>query len=966
MSLRIRSIVAAVSISFLLTFIAGFSPKAAGAEGFTEVRKVQDITEYKLDSNGLAVLLLPDHSAPAVTFMVTYRVGSRNESYGTTGATHLLEHLMFKGTYRHSKENGNGFDQLLERTGAITNATTWLDRTNYFETVPPTHLPLVIGLEADRLRNLRLREDDRRPEMTVVRNEFERGENLPSEALEKEVWATAYHAHPYHHSTIGWRSDIEKVPIEKLREFYDTFYWPDNATVTIIGDFDAAKTLDLIKRTYGTIGKAPRAIPQVYTEEPPQTGPRRVVVKRPGELGVVMLAHKIPPGTHADFPALEVLSLILSDGRNSRMYQALTDKSLTTDVSASPYFNRDPTLHLTTAELTPGTKHEDVEKKLLEEIAKVQDKGVTAEEVATAIAKNNAQTAFGRDGSFAIAAAINECIATGDWALYYTLDEAIARVTHEDVQRVAKKYFREDQCTTGWFIPHFPQNDDAAEKTSSVQRADTSGQWAVDSGQASGQWTGDSGQKGDDDADERPFESELCSLPTTHGSLPTAHSPLPMTACSLTAAQADEPAATPANESASKIAPRIQRDRIAGMDVLICPTGYRNVITIVGSFPAFEPENPTLAALAAEMLERGTKKHDANTIAAMLDQVGARISFSNDATSIRFSARCLKKDAPRVVSLLAEQLREPSFPEDEFEKLRIQSLAEAEQLRESTDAMAAHAFANAAFPEGHPHHRRMPEEIIASVKAAKLDDVKAFHAKWFGPAEVRMVVVGDVDAPQIRQELGKSFSEWKGGQTLPDVAAAKPPEKGNKIAVSIPGKRSVSVALGLPTGLRYPDEDHLRLSVATSVLGDGFTSRLIGKIRDTEGLTYGIGAVLSGGGTLDRTWSVRGTFAPSLLDRGLASTDRELRLWQRQGITAEELEYRKNALAGAHQVRLATSAGMANAILDAIERGLDPSWIDDYPAKLAALTLDEVNAAIKKYVDPDKLIIVTAGTFKEQ
>lgn len=948
MSLRIRSIVAAVSISFLLTFIAGFSPKAAGAEGFTEVRKVQDITEYKLDSNGLAVLLLPDHSAPAVTFMVTYRVGSRNESYGTTGATHLLEHLMFKGTYRHSKENGNGFDQLLERTGAITNATTWLDRTNYFETVPPTHLPLVIGLEADRLRNLRLREDDRRPEMTVVRNEFERGENLPSEALEKEVWATAYHAHPYHHSTIGWRSDIEKVPIEKLREFYDTFYWPDNATVTIIGDFDAAKTLDLIKRTYGTIGKAPRAIPQVYTEEPPQTGPRRVVVKRPGELGVVMLAHKIPPGTHADFPALEVLSLILSDGRNSRMYQALTDKSLTTDVSASPYFNRDPTLHLTTAELTPGTKHEDVEKKLLEEIAKVQDKGVTAEEVATAIAKNNAQTAFGRDGSFAIAAAINECIATGDWALYYTLDEAIARVTPEDVQRVAKQYFREDQRTTGWFIPHFPQNDDAAEKaTSGVRRPAQSEQWITGSRQ-----------------DKTP----------ANGS-PTSAIELTLFAESGLVDESSAPPAPPAyeplvpsaaNESASKIAPRIQRDRIAGMDVLICPTGYRNVITIVGSFPAFEPENPTLAALAAEMLERGTKKHDANTIAAMLDQVGARISFSNDATSIRFSARCLKKDAPRVVSLLAEQLREPSFPEDEFEKLRIQSLAEAEQLRESTDAMAALAFGNAAFPKGHPNYRRMPDEIIASVKAAKLDDVKALHAKWFGPAEVRMVVVGDVDAPQIRQELGKSFSEWKGGQKLPEVAAAKPPEKGNKIAVNVPGKRSVSVALGLPTGLRYTDEDHLRLSVATSVLGDGFTSRLIGKIRDTEGLTYGIGAVLSGGGTLDRTWSVRGTFAPSLLDRGLASTDRELRLWQRQGITAEELEYRKNALAGAHQVRLATSAGMANAILDAIERGLDPSWIDDYPAKLAALTLDEVNAAIKKYVDPDKLTVVTAGTFKEQ
>ncbi|MEX2188862.1 MAG: pitrilysin family protein [Pirellulales bacterium] len=914
-------------------------------DGVTLVRTVEDITEYKLDSNGLSILLLSDHSAPAVTFMVTYRVGSRNESYGTTGATHLLEHLMFKGTYRHNKDNGNGFDQLLERTGAITNATTWLDRTNYFETVPPKYLPLVVGLEADRLRNLRLREDDRRPEMTVVRNEFERGENSPSQALEKEVWAAAYMAHPYHHNTIGWRSDIEKVSIEKLREFYDTFYWPDNATVTIIGDFEPAAALELVKRHYGTIGKAPHAIPQVYTEEPPQTGERRVTVKRPGELGVVMLAHKIPPGMHADFPALEVLSLILSDGRNSRMYQALTDKSLTTDVSASPMFSRDPTLHMTTAELTPGTKHADVEAKLIEELEKVKDKGVTDEEVATAIAKNTASTAFSRDGSFAIAAAINECIATGDWSMYYSLDEAIAKVTAADVQRVAKKYFREDQRTTGWFIPHFPQNDEqpSGDATSAVggeslRRASRGAAAVADKGDRR-QETGTRGLF--TDVEPLPVGREFVSL--DNGDAP----------------QLEE-------ESACKIAPRVARKRVGGLDVLVCPTGAKNVVTLVGSFPAFEPDHPVLASLAADMLERGTAKHNANTIATMLDQVGARMSFSSDATTVRFSARCLKKDVPLVMSLLAEQLREPTFPEDEFEKLRTQKLAAAEQLRESTDAMAALAFAHAAYPQGHPQHRPLPDEIIAALKAAKLDDVKAFHAKWFGPAEARLVVVGDINAATIDAEIEKAFAGWKGGQAMPEVAAAKPPEKPETIAVNIPGKRSVSVAMGLPSGLRYTDADHLPLFVATSVLGDGFTSRLIGKIRDTEGLTYGIGAVLSGGGTTDRTWSVRATFAPSLLQQGLASTNRELDLWHRDGITADELEYRKSALAGEHQVRLATSSGMAGAILDAVERGLNPSWIDEYPVKIATLTLDDVNQAIKRHVDPKKLVIVTAGTFAEK
>src|SRR4051812_17973406 len=457
---------------FIITLLAfATSCIAASAEippGFKHVRTVQGITEYRLDANGLTVLLLPDHSAPAVTMMVTYRVGSRNESYGTTRATHLLEHLMFKGTREHNKEAGNGYDQLLERTGAMTNATTSLDRTNYFETVGSQDLPMAVMLEADRMRNLRLREEDRRPEMTVVRNEYERGENNPAEALQKEMWATAFFAHPYHHSTIGWRSDFEKVPIDKLRAFYDTFYWPNNATVTVIGDFDPPEALKLVKKHYGAIPKSPQPIPSVYTQEPPQTGPRRVMVQRPGELGVVMIAQKVPQARNADFAALRVLGMILSDGRNSRFYKALTDKNLTTNVDAYPEFNRDPSLFFIDAQLTPGTKQEDVEKRLLAEIDGVQKDGVKPDEVAAAIAKYSASTAFERDGSMAMAFALNECIAVGDWTLYYGLEDAVKHVTPADVQRVAKKYFSENQRTTGWYIP---RNEAPAENAIAAEGA---------------------------------------------------------------------------------------------------------------------------------------------------------------------------------------------------------------------------------------------------------------------------------------------------------------------------------------------------------------------------------------------------------------------------------------------------------------------------------------------------------------
>lgn len=422
-------------------------------DGFSFVKTVGAISEYKLDSNGLAVLLLPEHSAPVVTFMVTYRVGSRNEVTGTTGATHLLEHLMFKGSDAFNRAKGTSVDQFLERVGGNYNATTYLDRTNYYAEIGNEHLEGYIAIEADRMRNLWLREEDRKPEMTVVRNEFEIGENDPEQALDKEITAAAFQAHPYHHSTIGWRSDIEKVSIEKLREFYDTFYWPDNATVTIVGDFSPAAGLALVKKYYGAIPKAPKPIPQVYTEEPAQSGPRRVTVRRAGELGVVGIAYKTPAARHPDIPALNVLSSILSSGKTSRFYRALTDKNLTLNVSANTGYFHDPSLLNIYANLAPGATHEQVEKLLLEEIDRVKSAGVTAAEVATALGKIKAATAYKRDGYFSIAGNLNEDIAAGDWTLYYTLDAAMAKVTAADVQRVARQYLDINQSVTGWFIP---------------------------------------------------------------------------------------------------------------------------------------------------------------------------------------------------------------------------------------------------------------------------------------------------------------------------------------------------------------------------------------------------------------------------------------------------------------------------------------------------------------------------------
>lgn len=419
--------------------------------GVRFVRTLDGISEFELKSNSLRILLVPDASVPVAGCMVTYHVGSRNEAIGYTGATHILEHLMFKGSEKFNKENKTTVWDLLETKGARVNATTWYDRTNYYEVVPMEHLETAIALEGDRMRTARIREEDRQSEMTVVRNEFERGENDSFEALDKLVWSTAYQAHPYHHSTIGWRSDIENVPIERLKQFYDDFYWPDNATVTIAGNFEEKKVLNLIKMHFGRHAKKPGGYPDMYTEEPPQEGQRRVVVKRAG-VDTVMVAHKIPGALHPDRPALEVLGMVLADGKTSRFRRALTDPGKTTGSGAMYFAFRDPGLFHTYAMPAKGKSHTKIESEILKLYEELKRGGITAQELAQAKRSARMSYAYRRDGVYAMLSSLNEDIATGDWTFFSTFPQAIQRVTVKDVQRVARTYLVEDQSTVGWFI----------------------------------------------------------------------------------------------------------------------------------------------------------------------------------------------------------------------------------------------------------------------------------------------------------------------------------------------------------------------------------------------------------------------------------------------------------------------------------------------------------------------------------
>ena len=440
--------------------------------GVTFVTEEDGIREYRL-SNGMKTLLVENRVAPVATMMVLYKVGSRNEAVGYTGSTHLLEHMMFKGTPTFNKENQTQIAASLQKIGADFNATTWYDRTNYYETVPSDHLELAIRLEADRMRNSLIADSDRQSEMTVVRNELERGQNDPSEVLDEAIYATAFREHPYHHPTIGWRSDVEGVPTSRLKEFFDTFYQPNNATAIVVGDFARDKTLELINKYFGAHPVSKLRIPEVYTDEPPQQGERRLVIRRAGELALVQIAFHTPgvlgqwtvlsneelaaraanPPADNDIYPLVVLAVALSNGVTSRLYQALVESELAVAVHANCDQHRDPGLFNIYATVTPGVQPQQVEDVILSELQRVSDEGLTLDEVVKAKRQINVAEAFGRDGTFNIAVQLSEAEAVADWRFFKDYSTNIDKVTPDDVLRVARAYFHEDNRTVGHFIP---------------------------------------------------------------------------------------------------------------------------------------------------------------------------------------------------------------------------------------------------------------------------------------------------------------------------------------------------------------------------------------------------------------------------------------------------------------------------------------------------------------------------------
>ncbi len=410
--------------------------------------------EYRL-ANGLQILLFPDQSKQTITVNVTYKVGSRHEGYGETGMAHLLEHLVFKGSPRH-----RNIPQELTEHGSRPNGSTWFDRTNYFETFAATdeNLRWALDLESDRMVNSFIAKADLDSEMTVVRNELESGENSPTNVLLERVLSTAYLWHNYGKSTIGSRSDLENVPIDRLQAFYRTYYQPDNAVLLVAGKFDEPKTLELIAQYFGAIPKPTRTIPSFYTQEPTQDGERAVTIRRVGDVQWVMSAYHVPSGADPDFAALDLVVLTLGDTPAGRLHKGLVETKQASQVFGGDFQLHDPGTAYFAAQVRQDQSLDTARDSLLKIVEAIATTPPTAEELERARQNQLTQIELQMNSSDRVGLQLSEWIGMGDWRLLFLHRDRLRTVSADDARRVAAKYFKPSNRTVGMFIPT-PQPD---------------------------------------------------------------------------------------------------------------------------------------------------------------------------------------------------------------------------------------------------------------------------------------------------------------------------------------------------------------------------------------------------------------------------------------------------------------------------------------------------------------------------
>jgi zinc protease len=911
---------AALGLAVLPVHAAADSPPPG------KVASVEGITEYRL-SNGLQVLLFPDPSRPKVTVNLTVFVGSRHEGYGETGMAHLLEHMVFKGTPDHPDIPG-----AMKERGAQFNGTTAYDRTNYFETLTATdeNLEFAIKLEADRMVNSPIKAEDLATEFSVVRNEFEMGENSPEGVLSQRMAAVAYEWHNYGKSTIGNRSDIERVPVDNLRAFYKRFYQPDNAMLVVAGKFDEQKALGYINKYFGALPCPDRKLPATYTEEPPQDGERVVTLRRVGDVGLVGLLYHVPSGAHPEYPAVQVLASILGSEPSGRLYKALVESKKAASVSAHPEALHDPGMleimaEVNTKDLATLEKVRDVMYSVVDEVIR---SGVTREEVDRARQKLLKDRELAAADPNRVAIALSNWASQGDWRLYFIDRDRIEEVTPAQVQEVAARYLTSSNRTVGYFIPSAKPERTSVPPTPDIAKL-------VES------YKGRAVQSTGESFDVSPLAIEA----------------------------------------------RVQRpEPIEGVRVAFLPKKSRGDAVHVhlnlryGTAESLKGKVEAASFLSGLTL-RGTKNLTHQQIQDALDKNFARLGGGEGMGRIRlgggsagtlsYSLQTKRANLPAVLEILRQVLREPTLPESEFVIMKNERLAGLEQGRSDPMRQGINHIQRllTCYPASDVRYVPTVDEEIQRVREVTVEQVRALYRDYLGASHGELTIVGDFESPEALAVLARSFEGWKNAQPYAHIERPfQPGLRPNRETILTPDKANASYFAGLTLEMKDSNPDYPALVAGNFILGGGaLSSRIADRLRQKGGLSYTAASVFAAS-PLDpqANFLVLAIYNPVNVAKVVSGVDDELAKILRDGVTPAELKRAKDGYLRQQEVMRTNDNMLASSLAENLFIGRTMQFQAVLEAKIKAMTVEEVNAALRKYIDPKQLSVVTAGDFKEK
>jgi zinc protease len=895
------------------------------------IASVEGITEYQLE-NGLRVLLFPDNSQSKFTVNMTVLVGSRQEGYGETGMAHLLEHMVFKGTPRHPHVPKD-----LQEHGAIFNGSTSSDRVNYFETLAATdaNLEFAIDLEADRLVNSFIRKEDLDTEMTVVRNEFERGENSPTRVLSERISSAAYDWHNYGKSTIGNRTDIERVPIENLQAFYKKYYQPDNIVLIVAGKFDQTKALALVQKYFSPIPRPERKLATTWTEEPPQDGERQVVLRRVGDVSAVGIAYHIPAAPHPDTAALQVLASILSTHPSGRLYKALIETKKAASASAFAGRQHDPGLMSVDAEVPRDSSLDEVRDILISTVEQIGQNGVTAEEVNRAKQQILKMRELAANDTAQIGVSLSEWTAQGDWRLYFLFRDRIEQVTPEAVQTVAAHYLQRNNRTVGLFIPT-----------------------------------------------QKPERIEIPETPDLQAIVANYKGRAPI-------AEGEAFDTTPANIEA-----RVQRAELPqGIKVTLLPKKsrgeevhlqltlhYGNEENLKGLEPA--------AGFLSEMMLRGTKKLSYQQLHDELDLLKATLGGGaggggrrgggrrgggggggGGVGAVSFSIQAKRDTLPAVLELLRQVLREPALPADQFEIMKRERLAMIEQMRTEPAMLAPRLLQRELNPYSKDDIRFVTtiDESVERLKAVTYEQVVQLYHDYLGSGAGELTIVGDFDPDACLPILKRTLGDWAAPKPYARIAMPiTTAVAGSEHKLNTPDKANATYVAGLVFPLRDDDPDYPALVMGNYILGSGtLSSRLGNRIRQKEGLTYGVSSSLAVSSQDKRaSLNITAICNPVNMGRVEKAVLEELTTLLRDGVTEQELAEAKQGYLQAQTVRRSSDPALSGILSSLRHLDRTMAFEADFEKRVAAVTPEQVATALRRHIDPKKLVVVAAGDFE--